>query len=352
MAERRTVMLEEDEPLLRKHAKECKDVKEQNRYLALHALSEGYGILLVAKIFCVDEDSIGGWIKRWKEEKTLSDKPKSGRPPAFNDDEKKDLKKLIDENDPQKHGMNASFWDCAELRKYYLSRGKDISEDAIRRTLKEMGAHYVKAQFEYNEADLEKQRNFALDFLADIKKLTEKIALLFEDEMSTCTTPHKGYGWTFQKRLIIRTPQSHKERLNTFGATNPIDGRRIQMSSSIAKAPALIMFMEKVLEAYQDKEEIWIYLDNGPVHKSRLLKKWLEMHPKVKIKWMPSYSPDLNPQEQIWGYDRRKFLNNQVFTSARQLRMKLSWFVRRMKPDVVKRVASLIPIEALLSFQV
>ena len=29
-------------------------------------MSEGYGIRLVAKIFCVDEDSVYGWINRWK----------------------------------------------------------------------------------------------------------------------------------------------------------------------------------------------------------------------------------------------------------------------------------------------
>ena len=345
-------MLEEDRPLLQKLAKECKDAKECIRYFALHAVSEGYEVSAVAEIFCVDESSIYGWIKKWKEEGTLSDKPKSGRPPTFTDVEKKDLKRLVKETDPQAHGINASFWDCAELRKYYLLQGKDVSEDTINRTLLNMGAHYVKAQFEYQEADLEKQRSFALSFFNDIKKLTDQIALLFEDEMSTCTSPHKGYGWTFNERLIIKTPQSHKERLNTFGATNPVDGRRIQLSSKIAKAPALIKFMEKVLKTYESKKEIWIYLDNGPVHKSKLLKEWLKAHQKIKIRWMPPYSPNLNPQEYIWGYDRRKFLNNCVFTNTKQLRMKLDWFVRRMEPDVVRSVASLIPIETLLSFQV
>ena len=195
---------------------------------------------MVAKIFCVDESSVYGWIKKWEEGKDLSDMPKSGRPPAFTDEEKKELKKLVKENDPKKYEVNASFWDCTELRKYFLKKGKDISEDTINRALLSMGAHYVKAQFEYREADLEKQGSFALQFFKDIKKITDDIALLFEDEMSTCTSPHKGYGWTFNDRLVIKTTQSHKERLNTFGATNPIDGRRVQLSTKIAKAPAMI----------------------------------------------------------------------------------------------------------------
>ena len=345
-------MLEEDGPLLQKLAKECKDVKEQNRYLALHAVSKGYEVSSVAEIFCVDESSIYGWIKKWEDEGTLSDKPKSGRPPSFTGVEKKDLKHLIDENDPKAHGINASFWDCKELRRYYLLQGKSVSEDAIRNALRGMGAHYVKAQIEYREADLEKQREFALQFLKDFQGIADDIALLFQDEMSAGTSPHKGYGWTFNQRLIVKAKQSHKERLNVFGATNPLSGRRIQLATKFAKAPAMVRFLEKVANAYQNKREIWIYLDNGPVHKSKLVKLWLSLHPKVKLRWMPPYSPDLNPQELVWCHDRRKFLNNHEFGDGKRLAMELSWFVRRLKPDVVKSVASLIPIKALLSFQV
>ena len=345
-------MLEEDESLLLKRAKECKETKEHDRYLALHAISVGKEVSLVAEIFCVDESSIYGWIQRWNEEKDLADKPKSGRPPAFSENEKKDLKCLIDEDNPQSQGINASFWDCAELRKYYLLQGRDVSEDAIRNALLEMGAHYVKAQVEYREADLEKQREFALQFLKDFQGIADDIALLFQDEMSAGTSPRKGYGWTFNQRLIVKAKQSHKERLNVFGATNPLSGRRIQLATKIAKAPSMIKFLEKVANAYRNKREIWVYLDNGQVHKSKLVKLWLLAHPKIKVRWLPPYSPDLNPQELVWCHDRRKFLNNHEFADARQLAMKLSWFVRRLKPEMVKSVASLIPIEALLSFQV
>ncbi|MCL5105930.1 MAG: IS630 family transposase [Candidatus Marsarchaeota archaeon] len=345
-------MLEEDRPLLQKLAKECKNAKEYGRYLALHAISEGFEVSLVAKIFCVDESSIYNWIKKWKEERNLSDEPKSGRPSAFTEEEKKELKHLIDENNPQAHGINTSFWDCAELRKYYITKGKTISEDAIRNILIKMGGHYIKAQIEYKEADLEKQIVFAQQFLKDFQKITDDIALLFQDEMSASTSPHKGYGWTFGDRLIVKTRQSHKERLNVFGATNPLSGKRIQLATKIAKAPSMIRFLEKVAKVYRNKREIWIYLDNGPVHKSELVKLWLSLHPKFKVKWMPLYSPNLNPQELIWCHDRQKFLNNREFINRKQLAMKLSWFVRRLKPETVKSVASLIPIEALLSLPV
>ena len=97
-----------------------------------------------------------------------------------------------------------------------------------------------------------------------MKTKTDEIALLFEDEMPAPTSPHKGYGWTFNDRLIIKAAQSHKERLNVFGATNPINGRRIQLATKVAKAPAMVRFLDKVLKVYRNKRKIWIYLDNGP----------------------------------------------------------------------------------------
>ena len=102
-------MLEEDRPPLQKFAKECKDAKECIRHLALHAMSKGYGVSLAAEILCVDGSSIYAWIKKWKDEGALSDKPKGGRLPSFTEAEKKDLKRLIDENYYQAHGVNANF---------------------------------------------------------------------------------------------------------------------------------------------------------------------------------------------------------------------------------------------------
>jgi hypothetical protein len=78
--------------------------------------------------------------------------------------------------------------------------------------------------------------------------------------------------FTGGRMSLIRTPQSHKEGLNTSGATNPVDGKRIQMSSNIAKASGFIIFLEKVLARYERKKGIWPYLDNGPVHKSKPVK--------------------------------------------------------------------------------
>lgn len=343
--------LQNDSEQLKKLLEE-QQITEKDRIRALYAISIGHSVEEVAKMFLVDEQTIYNWINKWREEGNVINEPKSGRPPAFTDKEKRELKRLVDENDPKSQGINASFWDCTELRKYFLKNGKDVSEDTIERYLLDMGAHYVKAQLEYKEADEQKQREFALQFLKDIKKMTKATVLLFEDEMSANTSPHKGYGWTFKDRLVIKASQSDKKRINCFGAVNPIDGKEIEMSSKIAKAPAFVKFLEKINDTYQDAEEIWVYLDNSKVHKSKLAKDLLKRNKRIKLKPLPPYSPEMNPQEYMWRYARHKELNNHPFKGVRQLSMTLNWFFRKLEPEIVKSVCSLIPIERLLSFQV
>ena len=78
----------------------------------------------------------------------VADLERSGRPPSLGEDEKKEMKRVLNENDPGKHGINSSIWTCTELRLHFQKRDIAVSEETIRRCLREMGARYVKATLE------------------------------------------------------------------------------------------------------------------------------------------------------------------------------------------------------------
>ena len=339
-------MLESDESALRELARSCKDAKEKVRLLALHVISLGYSAEQAADFACVDQATIYNWIERWQEERSLQEKERSGRPPAFSEKEKAELKKLIEENDPQKQGLNASAWDCHELAKYYESKGICVSRDTLRRCLKQMGARYVKAVLEYREADLQKQIEFAQQLLRELRGKKRNVVVLFQDEMSAETTPRKGYGWTFGKRLVIEAPQSNWEKLNAFGAVNPADGKVIEMTSESAKAPSFIRFLRKLLDLYPGKR-LRIYLDGSRTHKALKVKSFLEKHPRLELKPLPAYSPELNPKEYWHAFMRKKLLNNRPFASARALALAINRFARNTPKEVVRSVCTLQPLYAL-----
>ena len=101
----------------------------------------------VAVHFSVDEDTPDRWAQRWNGEKSAADRQRSGRPPSLSEDKKKEMKRLIDWNDPGKHGINSSTWTCTELRIHFENKDIAVSDETIRRCLIEMGALMSKPRW-------------------------------------------------------------------------------------------------------------------------------------------------------------------------------------------------------------
>ena len=326
---------------LRELARACKDYKERERLRALYALSIGKPFNLVSEIFCVDEETVRKWIHRWEEEKSLKDMPRDGRPPSLGDGDKKEIKRLVEENNPKKHGLNASAWDCSELRKYFAKKDKIFSIETIRKALKEMGAHYVKAIIRFPEANEKERLSFARNFIKHENRANAVV--LFEDEMSMETSARKGYGWTLEERLVVIAPQSHYDRVNLFGATSPYTGETIEMAGTNAKADAYVKYLNKIARAHPRKR-VWLYQDNTRVHKSKKVEKFLEKHSNIQLRYMPKYSPELNPREYWHGFLRKKLLNNHSYESTRALIGAVHSFTRNTPKNIKRSICSLKPI--------
>jgi hypothetical protein len=71
-------------------------------------------------------------------------------------------------------------------------------------------------------------------------------------------------------------------------------------------------------------------------------------HPDVVLKYLPKYSPDINPQEQWWNYERVKLLNSRYFDSNRKLNGADGRFISNTPSGIVKSVCNISAIENLL----
>ena len=60
-------------------------------------------------------------------------------------------------------------------------------------------------------------------------------------------------------------------------------------------------FIHQLRNHHKDKN-IVIIADNVSYHKSKKVKRLLQKYPRVKLDYLPTYSPEYNPVEQIWGW--------------------------------------------------
>jgi transposase len=143
--------------------------------------------------------------------------------------------------------------------------------------------------------------------------------VLFEDEFSLSNTATLSATWSQKgKQPKIDCKQYKKERVTGFGTINPLTGQLVANFAQNGNAETFKKHLRKVLRAYKGKMKIIIYVDNVRFHHAKILKPFLEAHPELEIRYLPAYSPDLNPVERVWWYMRKSITHNRYLSSIKE----------------------------------
>ena len=103
------------------------------------------------------------------------------------------------------------------------------------------------------------------------------------------------------QRAMGKVPWGHWERLTVIGALG-LEGMVASMSIAAATTGAVFLaFVEQVLlPALRGRPDAVVVMDNLGAHKAERVRRAFEAA-KVTYRYLPSYSPDLNPIEPCWS---------------------------------------------------
>lgn len=325
--------------LLLRLYKESQHYKERERYHAVLLVKEGKSIAEVAKLFHVTTDAVRHWLQMWEGKKQVLDRERSGRPPKLTPKEEEELCNLVDKNNPQDVGYNVAVWDCTELQKYVQERfEKSISKESLRQMLLFHRFSYRKIAYLFTKRDAQQREQFVQEVFTLYDTKSPETVILFGDEMSTKLHPKPGYVWTRNGTPLVRTACSHK-KLHTLAAVEPLLGGMVHATYDKNNAYSFVAFLQQIEKKYD--QEVILILDNYPVHHSRVVRDYLAKVGKIKLKFLPTYSPDLNPIEWLWGYTRKKYLNCRTPTTIDQLRNLLECSLDALSAQRVRSVCTL-----------
>jgi len=134
----------------------------------------------------------------------------------------------------------------------------------------------------------------------------EGAEILWGDQMGLRSDHHTGrtYGRRGCTPVVPATGQ--RFGCNMMSAIS----NRGQMSFMVYTCPftvdVMVDFLQRLMR--QRKRSVYLIVDRHPVHRARKVQRWVaEQSGRLKIFYLPSYSPELNPDE---------FLNNDVKANA------------------------------------
>lgn len=95
-------------------------------------------------------------------------------------------------------------------------------------------------------------------------------------------------------------------------------------------AQVFLDFLKQVLLQYP-KGKIIMILDNARIHHAKLIQPYLnDVKDRLKLMFLPPYSPEMNLIEGLWGWIKSSVINNVFYPSLPKVSSAVQKFIRNI----------------------
>ncbi len=164
----------------------------------------------------------------------------------------------------------------------------------------------------------------------------EGAEIYFADESGMRSDHHAGTTWAPQGETPIVSATGRRYSINMLSAINARGHLRFMIHDGTVDASVFKEFLRRLMVGAE--RPIYLIVDGHPIHKSKLVRDYVEsLQGKLMLFFLPPYSPELNPDEQVWGNIKSR-VGRKVIQNKEQMRALLTAALRRLQrnPDIVQ----------------
>lgn len=321
---------------LRRAHRQAKNIREADRIKAIYSLAIGHSIAQVVSILMIDEETLRNYKKQYLSGgiNLLLKNNHQGGHCLLSETEIKVLKAEL----------QSTIHLTTQSVIYYVKNTFDVdyTPSGMRDLLHRIGYEYKKAKLVPGNPDIDAQELFAEQYSEFMHKKPSNIEVLFADAVHPQHNTLAAYGWIKRGEKRELKTNSGRERLNLHGAINAETYQVTMIESKTVNAESTITLLEAIEQAYTAAKEVYVILDNAKYHYSKAVKSFLEKS-RIKLIFLPSYSPNLNLIERLWKFFKKKVLYNQYYENIKSFRDACIYFFRHIEQhenDVAKFMSS------------
>ena len=156
---------------------------------------------------------------------------------------------------------------------------------------------------------------------------------MFQDEAVFGRINKPKYCWC-KKGMRPSVPCHHiREYRYTYGAVEPRTGEAFFLIMPYCNTDCMNVFLKQLSDSYP-KDKIVLVCDGAAWHKS----KGLSISHNIRLVFIPPYTPEMNPIEQIWREIRTQGFRNEIFASLDKVVDRLCETIQNLTKDTIKSI--------------
>lgn len=156
---------------------------------------------------------------------------------------------------------------------------------------------------------------------------------MFQDEAGFGRINKPKYCWC-EKGTRPSVPCHHiREYRYVYGAVEPLTGENCFVVMPYCNTDCMNMFLEELSNTFP-KDKIILACDGAAWHKSRSLK----IPENIELIFIPPYTPEMNPIEQIWKEIRKRGFKNEVFQTLQKVVDRLCDTICSLSNETIKSI--------------
>ena len=318
--------------------------RRKERVVAVLMNDEGRSAVKIAEFLGRSYETVKRWIKKFISERGegLRRKYSTGRR-SIRNTKLKPLLEIWLEESPGRYGFNQSLWDIdLIIAAFKKETNCTISRDSVERALKENDYSYKKPKktVPLQAPSKEEKIDRVEEIISEIKTALarEDVEVIALDESHFSTEPYLVRGWHKKGKLFFVRDCRKRETCTLFGAFHLKTSSFYWKSAAKGNARTFKEFLWQLKMKFKNKK-VFLIMDNVNYHKSAIINKFLLKYSNFKFCFLPTYSPEYNPVEQVWKWLKKsvhdsKTINggiSELLTRVRKT-MRAKIYNRSLKP--------------------
>lgn len=318
--------------------KRAKDASEWRRIFVILSYDEGESVEDLARVTRLSQWTIEEYLKEYSSHNKTKNDPGGGSDSKLTREQVNALEEHLSKTTYLKVKNIVAY-----VKKTY---GKQYSRSGMTKWLTEHGFTFKQPEKVPGKLDPLKQQQFIEEYQHLKNSLGQYDELYFLDAVHPEYQSQAVCGWIKRGERKTLQTTGKQQRLHLIGALSLKDMNVKVREYKTIDADAIICFF-KDLEAGKCLGQIHIVLDNASAHKNHKVIEYLK-NSRIRLHYLPPYSPNLNPIERLWKLFREITLYNRYFATSGDFFAE----VRSFFTDKVHRIRNLLKQRINDNFQI